>query len=617
MDQSLQQVTPLTLIHLDSKSYKTNPFGTWQSQEPDRCKHQLPDSQPGSNDSLWDITPLRGGKPKAEPSGSTGASGSNTWDDGSKSWYGGCNTWDGGSNWYDSHWDESIGDWKYTPKNLNDTFDKNASATTGEISFEQWLMDGQEMEAKTRFTDVPATTGMVGETPCDQWLQDQEALESMNDIPVGGECEGGEEEGLLESDPTVEPQLDMHATPPEEKQDEKLGGTGHKPKQVIKKRPAAASSSGKAPMDEHFGGDPDEAKPWVMEMSSGSVGTKHDKPITWGPISKVAAVHFQQSVFGVQAIDFHSFSLKDLIAYTKTIDYVALDCCKDAPGYVGKTIGYIGWLWAEWHVDGLADVAYWLMEESHPKLSFMVLWPVTDLPLENYQNKTAYCFQVLPQEDVESRLRFEGSILAGSHWWRGQLKPHCSLMFHHVPWVSQAAKRAVPVISRSCIKVVLPKILHHGGIKAVKTWSCSVRRFTSLLKYKKSKAGYDIAVPNVAGALTSHLLPDHVIQKVVNTKQYPMNPHKQRLLVAEAKQASTVESKKKKPQVGKGKAPKSKAKAKATPTDTDSSTSRSAYSAAKKSFMDKLLDLCNPYIYGSFKDFSTYDRQLPWCNHGI
>lgn len=115
----------------------------------------------------------------------------------------------------------------------------------------------------------------------------------------------------------------------------------------------------------------------------------------------------------------------------------------------------------------------------------------------------------------------------------------------------------------------------------------------------------------MAGALTSHLLPDHVIQKVVNTKQYPMNPHKQRLLVAEAKQASTVESKKKKPQVGKGKAPKSKAKAKATPTDTDSSTSRSAYSAAKKSFMDKLLDLCNPYIYGSFKDFSTYDRQLP------
>lgn len=310
---------------------------------------------------MWDITPLRGEKPEAPAS--SGSAG-----------YGGYNSWDGGSSWYESHWDESVGEWKYTPKNLNDTFDKNASTATGdmvqETPFEDWLMEQQEIEAKTRFTDVPPTV----ETPCDQWLHDQEVLETM---PLKDdecdECEGGEEEGLLEADPTVEPQWDMYATPPEEKQDEQLGGTDHKPKQVIHKRPAAAPSSSKATMDERFGGDPDEAKPWVVEMSSGSVGTKHDKPITWGPISKVAAVHFQQSVFGVQAIDFHSFSLKDLIAYTKTIDYVALDCCKDAPDYVGKTIGYIGWFWAEWHVDGLSDVAYWLMEESHPKLSFMVL----------------------------------------------------------------------------------------------------------------------------------------------------------------------------------------------------------------------------------------------------
>ncbi len=67
---------------------------------------------------MWNITPLRGEKPEAgAPDGGT-----NTWDGGSKTWYGGCNTWDGGSNWYDSHWDESVGDWKYTPINLNDTF---------------------------------------------------------------------------------------------------------------------------------------------------------------------------------------------------------------------------------------------------------------------------------------------------------------------------------------------------------------------------------------------------------------------------------------------------------------------------------------------------------------
>ncbi len=307
---------------------------------------------------MWDITPLRGEKPKA------GDGGTNPWDTG----YGGCDTWDGGSNWYDSHWDESVGAWKYTPTNLNDTFERNASAS--------------------------ATGDMVLETPCDEWLHDQEQLESMplNDFtdlsPVGGvgECEGGEEEALLEADETIEPPLDTYATPPaqtaeqplEEKPDGNLWGSDHKPqntsaaKQAAKKRPAA-SPRDKALKDEQFGGNPDEAKPWVVETSSGSVGTKYEPPITWGPISKVAAVHFQQSVFGVQAIDFHSFSLKDLIAYTKKIDYVTLDCCKDAPAYVGATIGYIGWLGAEWHVDGLADVAYWLMEATHPKFSFVPL----------------------------------------------------------------------------------------------------------------------------------------------------------------------------------------------------------------------------------------------------
>lgn len=113
----------------------------------------------------------------------------------------------------------------------------------------------------------------------------------------------------------------------------------------------------------------------------------------------------------------------------------------------------------------------------------------------------------------------------------------------------------------------------------------------------------------MAGALTSHLLPDHIIEKVVNTKQHPMNPHKQRLMVAEAKKVSPVETKKKKKksEVGTGKELKSKAKAKSkakvTPDGDDSATSRSAYSAAKRAFMEKFLNLCHPRIYCSFKRF--------------
>ena len=167
MDQSLQLVWT---IHLDSKSCKTDPSGTWQSQ---------PDSQPGSDDSMWDITPLRGENQLnlAVPLGPVAP-----------------------------------------------TLGTRLGTTLGTVVPKVGM--------------VVATLGMVVPTGmirtgmwicwwlrawlwrlCHEWLlHDQELLEPMplNDVPVGV----GEREG------------DMFATPPEEKQDGKLWGTDRKPKET-------------------------------------------------------------------------------------------------------------------------------------------------------------------------------------------------------------------------------------------------------------------------------------------------------------------------------------------------------------------------------------------------
>ena len=66
----------------------------------------------------------------------------------------------------------------------------------------------------------------------------------------------------------------------------------------------------------------------------------------------------------------------------------------------------------------------------------------------------------------------------------------------------------------------------------------------------------------------------------------PMNPHKQRLLAAEARAVVLPKESKTKP---KKRAP-SKAALKEKKASEDPESSRSAYSMAKRAFMDKLLD---------------------------
>lgn len=110
------------------------------------------------------------------------------------------------------------------------------------------------------------------------------------------------------------------------------------------------------------------------------------------------------------------------------------------------------------------------------------------------------------------------------------------------------------------------------------------------IKYHVSKAGYAIQVPHVGDAAqTSHLLPDHITESVTAGTHRPMNPHKQRLLAAEARAAVLPKDTKKPPKTKKSKAP-SKTAAKEKKAAEDPESSRSAYSSAKREFMDKLLD---------------------------
>ena len=107
--------------------------------------------------------------------------------------------------------------------------------------------------------------------------------------------------------------------------------------------------------------------------------------------------------------------------------------------------------------------------------------------------------------------------------------------------------------------------------------------------YNVSKASYAIQVPHVGDAAkTSHLLPEHIIDRVVADSHRPLNPHKQRLLAASTRAVATPKAHTaptKKPAMRTSSAAKKKeALAKADPE-----SSRSAYSASKRDFMEKLL----------------------------
>lgn len=107
--------------------------------------------------------------------------------------------------------------------------------------------------------------------------------------------------------------------------------------------------------------------------------------------------------------------------------------------------------------------------------------------------------------------------------------------------------------------------------------------------YNVSKASYAIQVPHFGDAgKTSHLLPEHIIDRVTADSHRPLNPHKQRLLAASTRAVVTPKAPTaptKKPAMRSSSTKKKEALAKANPE-----SSRSAYSASKRDFMEKLLD---------------------------
>ena len=84
----------------------------------------------------------------------------------------------------------------------------------------------------------------------------------------------------------------------------------------------------------------------------------------------------------------------------------------------------------------------------------------------------------------------------------------------------------------------------------------------------------------------SHLLPVDIANKILNSKQRPINPHSQRLLAAEAREANALP--KAKAKAAAKEKPKAKATAKDAPIaggDSSCEPTRTEYSLAKAKFM--------------------------------
>ena len=88
--------------------------------------------------------------------------------------------------------------------------------------------------------------------------------------------------------------------------------------------------------------------------------------IKWGPVTKIGLATFMQQAFG-QEVDFHTFSLKDLILFVKKKSHLDLDG-ENVPHYVKSTIDYLSELWTTWNTDDADDIAYWLMETCLPQV---------------------------------------------------------------------------------------------------------------------------------------------------------------------------------------------------------------------------------------------------------
>ena len=93
-------------------------------------------------------------------------------------------------------------------------------------------------------------------------------------------------------------------------------------------------------------------------------------------------------------------------------------------------------------------------------------------------------------------------------------------------------------------------------------------------------------VPEGGSSTVSHLLPADIANKILKSKQRPINPHSQRLLAAEAREANALPKAKAKAEA------KTKPKAKAAPLNGGDSLcgpTRTEYSLAKAKYMQENL----------------------------
>ena len=200
--------------------------------------------------------------------------------------------------------------------------------------------------------------------PADEWMADIQATERLQES-YGAE---GMEEEVAEHDPiTEENEVFEENEAPEEYEGDwmtetatpgspwefepplpKISHPGDLPR-----KPRASNRANKRRQE---GG---------ADLGDGKVGHLTSDAVKWGPVTKTGAAYFIMQAFG-QEIDFHSFSLQDLIHFTKTKNDKVLECCKDAPAYVQATVSYILELWSTWNTDSVEDVAFWLMETSYP-----------------------------------------------------------------------------------------------------------------------------------------------------------------------------------------------------------------------------------------------------------
>ena len=200
--------------------------------------------------------------------------------------------------------------------------------------------------------------------PADEWMADIQATEQVQESfeSYGGE---GFEEEVAEHDPTIEEKeapadyegdwMTETATPgsaweysPPRPKISHPGDLPRKPR-ASKKAPKKCEEAG-------------------ADLGDVKVGRLTSDVVKWGPVTKTGAAYFIMQAFG-QEIDFHNFSLQDLIHFTKKKNDKVLECCKDAPAYVQATVSYILELWSTWNTDSEEDVAYWLMEMSYPHFS--------------------------------------------------------------------------------------------------------------------------------------------------------------------------------------------------------------------------------------------------------